>query len=64
LGGEEHIFSFRGTTENLGRWTWKICSWSWICEVTLPKIDDRALDQIRENQHSKTEKKQNSMDFK
>jgi hypothetical protein len=36
-GGEEHIFSFRGTTENLGHWTWKICSWSWICKVTSAK---------------------------
>jgi hypothetical protein len=49
MGGMEHIFSFRGTTENLGHWPWKICSWSWISEVTLPKNYDKALNKIHEN---------------
>jgi hypothetical protein len=45
----EHIFSFRGTTENLGCQPWKICSLSWISEVMLPKNYDKALNKICEN---------------
>jgi hypothetical protein len=58
------FFSFRDTTENLGQRPWKICFRSWISKVASPKQDDRALDKIRENLHSETEKKEQYMDFK